>query len=186
MGFSQMLLAAGRAVVRAVPSISLIVGVVSLSTMVIFVATAVAVRYITGYSLHFAIEYTEYLIPVLVMWGAAYTMKQKSHITVDLVASNFPARTREWILVIGYILGLVYLIILMKYQLDLALYNISIKSIADYPTKTEIGWVQLVLPIGLALLSFQTVVEIVRMFKHLLSDRHRKDAMTSDNMKVKS
>jgi TRAP-type C4-dicarboxylate transport system permease small subunit len=159
----------GKGILNAVPKISLVAGVISLCTMVVFVTMAVGVRYFIGISLHFAIEFTEYLIPVLVLWGAAYTMKEDAHINVSLIVSHLPAKVREWIVLVGYIMGLGYIMILIKYQLDLALYNISIGSVSDYPTQTELGWVQLVLPIGLSLLVFQTIVEIVRKFRRLLS-----------------
>jgi TRAP-type C4-dicarboxylate transport system permease small subunit len=172
-GISQSLLAVSRGIEHIAPRICLIVGSISICAMVILVISGIIARFVFNSNIIFAIEYTEYLIPVLVLWGATYTLQQNGHINVDLVVTHFPAMVRRWLELIGLFLGLIYIIVLMKYLLKLALYNISIKAIADYPTMTQIGYVQLLLPIGLVFFALQLVIEIVKKFKQIFPGRSR-------------
>jgi C4-dicarboxylate transporter DctQ subunit len=162
-----------KGISQIAPRICLIVGSISICAMVILVMAGIIARFVFNSNIIFAIEYTEYLIPILVLWGATFTLQQNAHINVDLVVAHFPAKVRRWLELIGLFLGLIYIIVLMKYLLKLAFYNISIKAIADYPTMTQIGYIQLLLPIGLFFFAFQLVIEMVKKFKQIFPGKNR-------------
>jgi hypothetical protein len=56
------------------------------------------------------------------------------------------------------------------YFFKFALSNIRLHETSLYPTRTEIGYVQLLMPLGLSLFAFQALVEIVRRSVDLYRD----------------
>jgi TRAP-type C4-dicarboxylate transport system permease small subunit len=120
-----------------------------------------------SYSLHWAIEYTEYFVPILALWGAAYTLRKEGHVNADVVLHLFGFRTRQWLVMIGYVLGLGFSVILVRELFNLALSNIELGLLSLYPSETPYGYLQLFLAIGFALFNLQLVIEIVRKGRRL-------------------
>ena len=147
---------------EGIPRLSVIVGAVGLCLMVVLVVAGIIARSVFNYSIPFAIEYAEYLIPVVAFWGAAYTLRKEGHVNADIVLHRLPDRSRQWFILIGYLLGLAYLIILIIYTSQLASTSVKMHYISMYPTQTLIGYVQWMVPIGLSLFAIQLVMEIIR------------------------
>lgn len=79
---------------------------------------------------------------------------------------------RRWILLAGYILGLIFLIVVFWQLLQVALRSIEMKRYSFYPTPSPIGPPQLFACIGLGLFIFQLLVEIVRMGLEIAGHRN--------------
>lgn len=152
----------GQKALEVLPRVSLIVGGAGLCLMVGLVVAGIISRNVFNYSLPFSVEYSEYLIPVVAFWGAAYTLRKEGHVNADIVLHRLPDRSRQWFILIGYLLGLVYLIIVVRYTSQLALTSIKMHYVSMYPTETPIGYIQLMIPIGLSLFALQLVIEIIR------------------------
>jgi TRAP-type C4-dicarboxylate transport system permease small subunit len=120
-------------------------------------------------SIPLTIEYVEYLIPVIGLWGAAYTLSKEGHVITDIVVRYLPDRPKQWFTVIGYLLGLAYLIILILFTSKLALTSIKLHYVSFYPTETPFGYWQLMVPIGLSLFALQLLVEIIKKARLLFS-----------------
>jgi len=146
----------------ATPRFSLILGGALLFLLTMAIVTEVVARQAFNVSLHWCIEYSEYLIPIIAVWGAAYTLRQEGHVNADVVIHLLPNRTRQWSFLIGYILALGFLIILSKDLFALSLKNIDMDLRSYYPSDTRYGYLQLFMAIGLALFALQLVAEIIR------------------------
>ena len=150
---------------------SLITGAVGLSLLTVFVVAEVVARQAFNISLHWFIEYSEYLIPIIAIWGAAFTLRQDGHVNADVVLHLLPERVRQWFLLIGYILGLGFLTILSKDLFVLSLKNIASTQRSYYPSATQYGYLQLFAFIGLALFGLQLLAEIVRKARRLFGSQ---------------
>jgi C4-dicarboxylate transporter DctQ subunit len=136
----------------------------------LLIVSGVTARYFFNFGIPFAIEYSEYMVIVIVLWGAAIVMKEDGHVNVDIVISLLKGRPKKWVLLSGLLVGLVYLIVVDIYFFKFALSNIRLHETSLYPTRTEIGYVQLFMPLGLSLFAFQLLVEIVRRSVDLYRD----------------
>ena len=152
----------GQRAIAVIPRLSLIVSGVGLCLMTALVVAGIVSRGVFNYSLPFTIEYAEYLVPVVALWGAAYTLRKEGHVNADIVIHRLSDRSRQWFILIGYVLGLGYLIILDIHVLGVALTSIKMHYVSMYPTQTPFGYWQLMVPIGLSLFALQLVIEIIR------------------------
>ena len=166
----KTLVAVGNRILDVLPRIGLWVGSLALLIMALLIVSGVIARYLFNYGIPFAIEYSEYMILIVILWGAAIVMKEGGHINVDILISRLKVRPQKWVVLCGYLVGLVYLIVLDIYFFKFALGSIRLHEISLYPTRTEIGYVQLFMPLGLSLFAFQLLVEIVRRSVDLYRD----------------
>lgn len=137
--------------------------------MTILVTAEIVARNLFGRGLPFSVEYTEYLVPVITFVGAAYTLREGGHVKVDVVLQRWPSKVRPWVVLIGYLLGLGFLIMVSIPTLRLALTAIRMHYLSLYPLQTPIGYVQLIVPIGLWLFALQVITEITTQARHLCS-----------------
>ena len=144
------------------PKISLVVGGVSLCSMTLLVASGVIARRVFNIGIPFAIEYAEYLMPIMVAWGAVAVMAENSHVNVDIVVKRFSKNAQNWTFLVGYIIGLCYLILLTRTLYATAAMNVALGTISLYPTRTQFGYVQYVMAAGLTLFCLQLVIEIIK------------------------
>ena len=86
----------------------------------------------------------------------------------DLVLQQLPERVRQWLILFGLAAGLAFSIIICIPSFKMALISFKVGALAMYPTETLLGYPQLILGIGLALLSLQIVIEIIRQIRVLI------------------
>lgn len=153
---------------EVVPKISFFAGGCSIALAMVLVVLGVVGRGIFNLSLPFAIEFSEYLIPVSCYWGAAYTLRVNGHVNADVIIHRFPKRTQEWFLLVGYILGTAYLFVItvQLFKVVIASYNGGYVSM--YPLETPLWYPQLLVWIGLVLLDIQLIFEIIRKAHRML------------------
>ncbi len=169
----------GKRIIDFIPKFSLVTSGVGLCLMTILIIAEVVARSVFRYSLPFAIEYSEYLIPMVALWGAAHVLKEGGHVRADIVTSHFRENTRLWFDLVGYFMGLVFLITLDIQTIALVAKSLRYKYTSLYPLRTPLGYVQLVLPIGLSLFTIQLVVEIVKKAK-ILQTNYKEKVKTVD------
>jgi len=154
-------------VLEWIPRLGLVMSASGISLMVILIIAEVVSTKLFNYSLPYVLEYSEYLIPIITFWGAAYALRVGGHVRADLVVHRLPEVAREWIFLIGYLLGLVFLIVAFKQSLDVAILSIKMNRYSFYPTPSPLGPPQLILSLGIALFALQLVIEIAVMVKRL-------------------
>jgi len=144
------------------PKSSLIVSGGSIALAMILVVTGVIGREIFNISMPFAIEFSEYLIPVACYWGAAYTLSVDGHVNADVVVNRLSERTREWLLFIGYLLGMPYLFSITFQLLKVVLVSFRDGYVSMYPLQTPLWIPQLLVWIGLFMFDLQLIAETVK------------------------
>ena len=152
--------------------LSLIIAGIALWLMMGLIVSEVIARNAFSYGIPFTTEYAEYMVPAFGVVGAAYCLSKGGHIRVVVLIDRVPRRIREWINVLGLVLGLVFLIVFAIQAFTIALINIATKVKAYYPTQTPLGYPQLILGIGLSLFALGLVIEISRKARLLPLDFH--------------
>jgi len=152
---------------EAVPKTSLVVGGVSIALSMVLVVMGVVGRSVFNLSLPFAIEFSEYLIPMACYWGAAYTLSEGGHVNADVVVHRFPERIREWFLYVGYLLGLPYLAVITYQFYKVTASSYTGNYVSMYPLQTPLWYPQLLVWIGLIFFDLQLVVEIIKKTRRL-------------------
>lgn len=164
---TRALAAVGAKALDFIPRLSLIVASSGILLMVALIISEVISTKLFNYSLPYVLEYSEYLIPIIVFWGAPYTLSVGGHVRADLFFHRLSDNAREWFVVIGFILGLIFLIVVLRHMSQVAYLSFKYGRLSFYSTPSPIGPPQLFATIGLALFVVQLVVEISRKARRL-------------------
>lgn len=159
------------AVGRAIAAISGIGAGIALVAMAALVVVGIVARSVFNVSLPVTIEYSEYLIPVIALGGAAYALRHGAHVRADLVLHRLPLQPRRWLILAGYLAGLAYLVVLAVVTLNTALLSIERGYVSIYPSATPYGYWQLLVPLGLLLFALQLAILALKEGKELLTPR---------------
>ena len=80
-------------------------GAAALAIMMLLTFFNVAGRKLLNSPIVGAVEMTELLMGLIVFLGIAYTTRSRSHVTVDIITSHLPVRTREALALAAQILS---------------------------------------------------------------------------------
>jgi TRAP-type mannitol/chloroaromatic compound transport system permease small subunit len=121
------------------------------------------IRYAFDYSSNGWLEAQWYMFAVIVMFGAAYTLKRNEHVRVEIFYLYLSERGQYWLDLIGALLFLIPVCVL----LTVLSWPFFMQSFAVDETSPNAGgllrWpIKLVLPIGFALLGLQGVSEVIK------------------------
>jgi len=150
-----------------VPKLGLVVGAAGIALMVILIIAEIISTKLFDLSLPYVLEYTEYLIPIIVFWGAAYTLREGGHVRADILVHRLPEGAREWVLLAGYVLGFAFLVLVSKQLWHVGWLSFKMNRVSFYPTPSPLGPPQLFAALGLFLFTFQLVVEIAKKARRL-------------------
>jgi TRAP-type mannitol/chloroaromatic compound transport system permease small subunit len=120
-------------------------------------------RYAYDQSSNAWLEVQWYMFAVIVMFGAAYTLKRNEHVRVDLFYMTLTHRGQLWI----DILGTVFFLLPTCAILAWLSWPFFMQSFAVYEHSSNAGgllrWpIKLVLPLGFALLALQGISELIK------------------------
>jgi TRAP-type C4-dicarboxylate transport system permease small subunit len=140
--------------------------------MMLLMTAAVFARRVFGYPLIFSDEYSAYGMVFCVFLGGAYTLLEDAHVRVDILVVNLDSRLRMLLQAMTSCISLFYGITLAYLSAKFVLYykEIGHRSLSIMETPT---WIPaLVIPIGMAVLTLQMVLCILREIKYLLGKSH--------------
>lgn len=173
-----------KALRMVVPKVGLYVGGAGILAMVLLILAEIVSTKLFNYSLPYVLEYTEYLVPVIVFWGAAYALAEGAHVRADILVHRFPVNVRRWILLAGYVLGLFFLALIFAQLLSVTWLSFKMNRYSFYPSPSPLWPPQLFASIGLGLFILQLIIEIIEMALELFRDRRatgrRPDSGTED------
>ena len=135
-------------------------GIVLMMLLILAELVATKLFYV---SLPYALEYSEYLVPLIAFWGASYTLYEGGHVRADILLHRMPDALQPWIMLAGYILGLVFLSVAFVQMWDVSVRSIAMNRMSFYPQPSPLGPPQLIVTIGLGLFIVQLFLEIVWM-----------------------
>ncbi len=98
-------------------------------------------------------EFSSYLMVMLVFLGLSYSLKENAHIRVDFLTVRLPKQIRNWLAVINSTLLLGFTIILFWLNWRLFMTSFTLKTTSRTSMDVIVWPVQLVMPLGLAIMS---------------------------------
>ena len=126
------------------------------------------VRYANDSSSNAWLEVQWYMFAVIVMFGAAYTLKRNEHVRVDILYMTLSRRGQLWIDILG---ALVFLLPTCAILAWLS-WPFFMQSFNVYEHSSNAGgllrWpIKLVLPVGFALVALQGISELIKRIAFL-------------------
>ena len=121
------------------------------------------VRYAYDTSSNAWLEVQWYMFAIIVMFGAAYTLKRNEHVRVDLLYMTLSRRGQLWIDILGTLIFLVptcLILAWLSWPFFMQAYNVNEHSsnaggLLRWPIK-------IVLPVGFVLVSLQGLSELIK------------------------
>lgn len=169
-----------KSLLTLVPRLGLYVAGSGIVAMVVMIVAEIISTKVFNYSLPYVLEYSEYLIAIIVFWGAAYALAQGAHVRADIVMHRCPANGRRWIFLAGYVLGLVFLSLVFQQLLEVAWLSFRLNRYSFYPTPSPLWPPQAFACLGLGLFILQLIIEIGRMGREILRGGRADEAAATD------
>jgi TRAP-type mannitol/chloroaromatic compound transport system permease small subunit len=126
------------------------------------------VRYAYDASSNAWLELQWYMFAVIVMFGAAYTLKRNEHVRVDLLYMMMSRRGQIWLDILGTLVFLLPTCLILAW-LSWPFFAQSFAVHEDSPNAGGlIRWpIKLVLPVGFALVALQGLSELIKRIAFL-------------------
>ena len=139
--------------------------------MTLLVTVDVLFRFLFGGSTRMAVEFSGYLLVVIVFLGLAYTHQEKGHIRVDFFLNLLPPRVQKLVGFLGTVLFL-FLSAFLGYRASQSvLVSYQFGSTSRTGIDVPLWPYQAVIPVGLFLLSALLTMQIIQSFRSSGSDR---------------
>jgi TRAP-type C4-dicarboxylate transport system permease small subunit len=156
----------GRVINQITLSASAIAGLAVLA-MTLIITLDVVMRYAFKPT-KWVEEFSTYLMAGLVFLGLAYTLKENAHIRVDFLMVKLPKRVRDWLGVINSILLLAFTLILFFLNWHFFTTSFALKATSRTSMDVILWPAQLVMPVGLAIMSLLLICNIYTQTKAAL------------------
>jgi TRAP-type C4-dicarboxylate transport system permease small subunit len=143
---------------------------VAILGMVLMVFISVFSR-LFGYPLQPVEEYTGYFAAIITMFSLAYILKRASHVAVDYIPQRLSRKPRIILETTTLSISLVIVILFLIAGTRLTIESFVTKRLAWTIMETPLGYVQMIIPIGLILFIFQIVYELVNDIRALFGSR---------------
>ena len=161
------LLALSRAIDAVTERVGRLVYWLVLIVVLISAANA-SVRKLFNYSSNAYLEIQWYLVSVIFLFGAGYTLLRNEHVRIDIIAGRLSARAQNWIDVVG--------IVFFLWPMSFIIMYLAWPLFVDSYTRGEVSsnaggltiWpARLMVPVGFALLIVQSVSELIKRIAFL-------------------
>lgn len=133
-----------------------------LFALMCLVLIEVVTRYVLRSPLIIADELGAYAVVAIAFMGLAFTWKERGHVRIEFVISKLPTKARNWLRLITLILATAFVLVLIYAGYNVVAYSVGHGVRSDSWLRTLLQWPQVVLVIGVVLLLFQLIVEIVK------------------------
>jgi len=134
--------------------------------MIVALIYEVVARYVFHRPTIWSYDITYMIYGAHFLLGAAYTLRVKGHIRIDLVYMKFPLRGRAFIDVAGYLfIFFPVMVILLISSIDMAKDAYEIKEVSQFTPWQPILWpFKSLMGVGFFLLLLQGIAEFIRSF----------------------
>lgn len=129
------------------------------------IVAGVVARYIFGYPLHFVEEWNGYFNVVLILLPLRYVLKHGGHLGLDITLKYLPRSVLRVLEIATLSLSLVIVIVLTISTTQLTITSFARGTRAFTTSETLLGPIQIVMPIGFAMLAIQTIAELAKKIK---------------------
>jgi TRAP-type C4-dicarboxylate transport system permease small subunit len=138
--------------------------------MVTMVAVGTISRYVFQLPFLFIEEYGGYMLVVITLMGASYTLRKGGHVNVDIIVRRLSPRAQARLAVVTDILSVLFVVVLIIQTAKMAAAAFAVSKVSMTVVQTPLGPVYLLMPIGLALLS----IELLRAFSQAIKSAYLK------------
>ena len=133
--------------------------------LVLSLLALIALQVFTRYVLQAALPWTEEVARMLLVWtvmvGAAIAMERKQHYAITVLSSGFRGVTRMAVLLVTNVLGLVFLVALVRYGSDYAAANVKTVYVS---TQVSRAWIYLAMPLGAAIMGMSLILHSIEVW----------------------
>lgn len=151
-----------------------------LFTLVLSLLLLTVLQVFTRYVLHNSLPWTEEVARIALVWtvmvGAAIAADRREHYAITFISDHFRKGFKFAVVVFVNIMGLLFLLVLMKYGIDYVLRNMNTVYIATQVTK---GFVLIALPTGAAIMAFSLIMHTLEAISFHAAGREVLDSGTS-------
>lgn len=140
----------------------------SASSLLIFTSLLVFVqaflRYAFNYSLHWSEETARHLIVWFIFIGSSIAVREKAHVTIDVIIGRLPNKMRKVVEIIASIISIVFTILIIL--AGIAMVNNAIKFNArSSVTGSSLIYAYLAIPVGAGLMLIRFIQELAGKVK---------------------
>lgn len=138
--------------------------------MVTMVASGTISRYVFQLPFLFIEEYGGYMLVVITLIGASYTLRKGGHVNVDIIVRRLSPKAQAWLAVVTNLLSVLFVVVLIIQTSKMAAAAFAVGKVSITVALTPLGPVYLLMPIGLALLG----IELLRAFSQAIKSAYLK------------
>lgn len=134
-------------------------GTLAMAGTIVF---GVTTRYVFNYPMKFVDEWNGYFMAAAALLPLSYVLRHGGHIRLDLLVKALPPRAARPLETATLVISLALVLILLAGTMKLAWESFATDRRAYSALETPLGPVQLIMPLGLALLAVQIVADLAR------------------------
>jgi TRAP-type mannitol/chloroaromatic compound transport system permease small subunit len=136
--------------------------------IVVLMATNVVLRYLFSYGSVWSQELEWHLLAPLILFAIAYAMLKGEHVRVDVAYTHFSERNKQIVNALSALLCLAISVLVIWFSVKYVQQAYVIDEKSSDPGGLTHRWVlKALIPIGFALLSLQSVAELVKSIARL-------------------
>jgi TRAP-type C4-dicarboxylate transport system permease small subunit len=133
------------------------VGILAITLMV---TGDVAARFLAGAGTKWTLEFTGYILVLVVFFGLAYTLRERSHIRILFLVDRLPKKVQIWLEVVTSFIFLGFTAFLCYLTWNATLTSIGFGTTSRTGVDVLVWPYQLFMPLGLALISILLIGNI--------------------------
>lgn len=135
--------------------------VVLLSMMTVFMFSEVVARYVFMKSIYWAEELVRYLFIWFTFVGAAYCVKMRSHVTIDMFVSLFPKKMQRRLMTLGHVIWIVLTLFIVYWS---AKYTFGLIETMEETTalKLPLFIVYMAIPVGFTGMGVRLIIALFK------------------------
>jgi TRAP-type C4-dicarboxylate transport system permease small subunit len=137
-------------------------GVLLLLVMFISVLTQIFFRYVLNSPLTWTEESSRYSFIWIVLLGAAFAVRKKEHVVMEVLVNRFPGPVRKTISFGMNVMILIALLYLLPVSLDFFMF---IKGVSAPTLKISWGFLFFSAPLSIALMTIHTFIGLVKAMR---------------------
>jgi len=119
----------------------------------------------------FVEEFTKYWLVLIVFFSLTYTLKTKSHISVDIVVKYLPQKVRKILEIVTMILSFLVVLYSLDSSINFLKSAIKYKIYSCFPSHVVLWPIYSVVPIGFISLGLEMFIEIYYKSKELFAKK---------------
>ncbi len=120
-------------------------------------------RKLLNYSIPFALEYSQYMLAILMFGGSAWALREGGHIRVTLLLQVLSPRMRRIVDFAATSFGFAISAFLAQAFVRFTIVTYQRGSLSYFPSETPLAWPQTAMAVGISLISLALAARLIRL-----------------------